>query len=323
MGARRLEYIEHPHVFHSSTILFRSSAPSSMMNGTYRRSVSIGPGVSYTQRMDRNTVVSGVDRNESNGLTWEDMGRTRHASAATERSTPSPFRLPSDTDDQGRIRRLSMDGRPSAPPPAPPYSLSSPDEEHLSYHGNLASSSELRMPSFTETILEDESEIPSSSNDGQMNATPSTSRSSISRREYVPFQDSRPTNSSSSLEQRGRLHTRAAAKRFSLSIVPNILLNAVGSVSPRRSFFSSANDDEVEGSRDRSSGRSPVGLLRGRLERGRTTERRESVRVLTLENGDSSIGRGREGKEEKEKTSVLAKLLGEREEWSQEFMPGR
>src|SRR5258705_13962381 len=96
---------------------------------------------------------------------------------------------------------------PPAPPPAPPYSLPSPDEEHLSYHGNLASSSELRMPSFTETILEDESEIPSS-NDGRMNVTPSTetSRSSISRREYAAFQDSRPTNSVSSLEQRVRLH---------------------------------------------------------------------------------------------------------------------
>jgi hypothetical protein len=47
------------------------------------------------------------------------------------------------------------------------------------------------------------------------------------------------------------------------------------------------------------------------------------VRVSTLEDGDSSIGRGREDKEEKERTGVLAKLLGEREEWSQEFMPGR
>jgi len=312
------------------------------MNGNtsdpYRRSASIGPGVSYTQNVDQNTVVSRVEMRDQNsdGFSWEDMDGTRHASATTERSTASPFLLPSyDADNLGRIRRLSMDGhplRPSAPtllslptPPVPPYSLPAPDDEHLSYHGNLTSSSELRMPSFTETILEDESEIPSS-NDGQMNVTPSTetSRSSISRREYVSLQDSRPTNSASSLEPRGRLHSRTAAKRFSLSVVPSILLNAVGSVSPRRSFFPSANDDEVESSRDRSIGGSPVGpIRRGRLERGRTTERRESVRISTLEDGDSSIGRGREGKEEKERTGVLAKLLGEREEWSQEFKPGR
>ena len=313
------------------------------MTGTsapHRRSVSIGPGVSYPQRLDQNTI-SGVGigvLNESNEVSWEDLDRTRHEGATTRRSTPSPARLPIvpsyDVGNVGRTRRLSMDGNqlpPSAPPllslslpspPVPPYSLPAPDDDYLS---DLASSSVLRRPSFTETILEDESEIPSSS-DGQMNVTPSTetSRSSTSRREYVSLQDSRPTNSAPSLDQqRGRLHSRTAAKRFSLSAVPGILLSAVGSVSPRRGLFVPGNDNEAESSREGSLGGSPANVIRGRLERGRTTERRESIRDSTLEDRDCSLGGARAGKEDKERTSVLAKILGEKDEWSQEFKPGR
>jgi hypothetical protein len=338
--------VDQPYVFHTSTILFRSSAPGSyprrVMTGTsapHRRSVSIGPGVSYTQGPDQNTVVSRErigDQNQGDGVSWEDFDRVRHARIITRRSTPSPARLsvvPShDAGDWGGTRRLSTDGNQLPPleppllslslpsPPVPPYSLPAPDDDYLSD----LSSSVLRRPSFTETILEDDSEI-LSNNDGQMNVTPSTetSRSSTSRREYVSLQDSRPTNSAPSLDQqRGRLHSRAPSKRFSLSAVPGMLLNAVGSVSPRRGLFPTGNDNEAESPREGSIGGSPANRIQGGLERGRTSERRESIYHSTLEDGDGCIGKGT-GKDDKERTSVLAKILGEKDEWSQEFKPGR
>lgn len=274
----------------------------------YRRSASIGPGVSYTQRLRQATTPSSRDMEESEQIHRENL----HAGQA-ERST-SPTYLSTRHVDRSQLAPAV----PSFSTPVPPYSLPPPAEEHPSHSSpsthSLASSTMRRRPSFSDAILEDESEF-TSSNEGQTSAAFTATNGP-----YTPLRSlsSQPTNSVSSLDQqRGRLNFRtSAAKRFSFSAVPGMLLGAVGSASPHRGLFSS-NDSEGEIQRERSIGRS-VSLIRGR--RGRTTERREGTRDSTLEDGECSIGRD---SREKERPNVLAKLLGEREEWSQEFRPGR
>lgn len=346
IGARRLDTVEHHRVFHTSTILFRSSAPGSYPQKTltaitsdpHRRSASIGPGVSYSHRSYQNTEISRADLEdhlESDEISCEGLLRSQHthttsANYQSGQSTPSPARLPSasshDLNDLGRNRRLSVEKKPlstSRPPPlpSPPYSLPSPTEDHSSFLSpTTPSSSMIRRPSFTETILESDSELPRS-NETKTDTT-STHGSSDPHRESVSLHDSQSINSaSSSDQQRGRLHSRTpAAHRFSLSAVPNILLGAVGSASPRRSLVSPGNENEVSIQREKSIGRSPASIIRGRLEGRRRTETRGSTPDSIPEGGGSSISRERSSKE---RTSVLSKLLGDKEEWSQEFKPGR
>ena len=276
-----------------------------MAGDVSRRSSSIGPGISYTHGFLPLTISSRSDieeHSESQQASWEDLHESTrdHQRRQSSPSPPSP-----DPRNLHRGRRLSVDWNQSFSS-LPPYSQPLTAEERSSSINppSRASSSILRELNSTETILEDESEHPGSG----------------PHRDHSHNPDRRPVPSSD--HQRGREHLRSpASKRFSLSAVPSILLGAMGSSSPRRSLLSPTND-EVESRRESPSGRRPASIIRGRLERGRPSERHDHTRDSTLEDAERSVCSEKRGKDEKEKTSVLAKLLGEKEERSEEFMPG-
>ena len=265
------------------------------------------------------------EHTESQQASWEDLHESIRAHQRRQSSpSPPPFTASLNARNLRRGRRLSVDLSRSLSS-LPPYSQPLTIEEQPSSPNppSRASSSILRELNSTETILEDESELPSFSVERDL-TPPSTDTNDF----HSPHRESslhvpKPSNSFSSLDQqRGRDHLRSpASKRFSLSAVPSILLDAMRSSSPRRGLFSNSTD-EVESRRESSSRQSPASIIRERLERGRTSERLDRTRDSTLEDAERSVCSERKGKDEKEKPSVLAKLLGEKEEWSEEFMPG-
>lgn len=334
VGARRIDVNEVHRVFHTSTTFFRASAPekhccqhSGLVDNPaqHRRSVSIGPGVSYTQTPQNDPNVE--EEEESEGDIWERWSRTSTVSPrrfASSRGSSPPLRIRGN-------RRMSVDGsrvqslstlRSLSIPPIPPYSPYPPSNEQSSYHSptnsNLSSSILRRRTSFT--IPEDEPEDPSSSTTMTTSlpgtiALPITVSPPITVSNHTP----NPLEQHQNVDQRGRLPLRGlnAHKRFSLAAVSSRFLDAVHSSSPVRFLHGHDNERELS-PREGSVGSISVSpSVRGRR-RQRNVE--ETVRGSTVGAGeDAEDGREWDG-QNKRRTSILARILGQEE--SEEFPPG-
>ncbi len=326
IGARRIEINEQHRVFHASTTFFSASAPGKhyyQQSGLvasptqHRRSASIGPGVSYAQH-DPEEEDNEEARWESSSGTLAVSRLSRSASSRVSSRTPTNINRRGNRPmsvDGSQLRSRSTLPTLSIPPPIPPYSPYPPSNEQLSFLSpNLSPSIMRRRTSFTETILEDEPAATATTSgpiESPITTPTITGFNQLSVRPEQPQSD----------DQRERVLSCGlnSPKRFSLAAVSSRFLDAVHSASPGLFLHSHGNERDLS-PREPSVSSIPVSPSIG----GRRREREwgESVRESTVRVGEDEEGRNEQDRQIKRKRSILAKILGQKAEESEEFPPG-
>jgi hypothetical protein len=323
IGARRIEVNEQHRVFHASTTFFSASAPgkhyhqqSDLVAGPtqYRRSASIGPGVSYAQHDPEEED----NEEESSSATLAGSRLSRSASSRVSSRTPTSINRRGNRPmsvDGSQLRSRSTLPTLSIPPPIPPYSPYLPSNEQPSFLSPTLSPSIMpRRTSFTETILEDEPAHDSTT--ATSIESPITTASTITVSNQLSARPEQPQSD----DQRVRVPSCGlnSSKRFSLAAVSSRFLDAVHSASPALFLHSHGNERELS-PREPSVSSIPVSpSIRGRRER----EWGESVRESTVRVGEDEEGRNEQDRQIKRRKSILAKILGQKVEESEEFPPG-